>query len=104
MAAAGIGNALRCAVLWYAVQLLETSGVADVEPLASLLTSSGFKLAGVVAVVDAEVGSSQLQQQEVALAQVCTHACFVHCNLSRSNIRSCLLACLPASLAVCGPV
>lgn len=54
------------------LQLLETSGVADVEPLAALLTSSGFKLSGVVAVVDAEAGSSQLQHEEVALAQVCT--------------------------------
>jgi G3E family GTPase len=52
------------------MQLLETSGVADVEPLASLLTSSGFKLAGVVTVVDAEEGGRQLQQEEVALAQV----------------------------------
>jgi G3E family GTPase len=54
-----------------ATQLLETSGVADVEPLASLLSSSGFKLAGVVAVVDAEAGSSQLKHEDVALAQVC---------------------------------
>lgn len=53
------------------VQLLETSGVADVEPLAALLTSSGFKLAGVVTVVDAEAGSSQLEHEGVALAQVC---------------------------------
>jgi G3E family GTPase len=52
------------------VQLLETSGVADVEPLASMLTSNGFKLAGVVTVVDAEAGSYQIQQEEVALAQV----------------------------------
>lgn len=50
--------------------MLETSGVADVEPLASMLTSSGFKLAGVVTVVDAEAGSSQLQHEDVALAQV----------------------------------
>jgi len=57
-------------MLLLVAQLLETSGVADVEPLASMLTSSGFKLAGVVTVVDAEAGSSQLQHEEVALAQV----------------------------------
>jgi G3E family GTPase len=35
-----------------------------------MLTSNGFKLAGVVTVVDAEAGSYQIQQEEVALAQV----------------------------------
>ena len=58
--------------LCMSLQLLETSGVADVDPLTSLLTSCGFKLAGVVTVVDAEAGSSQLQQKGVALAQVKT--------------------------------
>jgi G3E family GTPase len=85
-----------CAVLCCAAQLLETSGVADVEPLASLLTSSGFKLAGVVAVVDAEAGSSQLQGEEVALAQVggssglYTCACLTCASQSVEKVSACL--------------
>lgn len=51
------------------LQLLETSGVADAEPLAASLGKSGFRLTGVVAVVDAEAGL-ELLQQDIAQAQV----------------------------------
>jgi hypothetical protein len=51
------------------LQLLETSGVADAEPLAASLAVAGFKLTGVAVLVDAEAGQAVLQQ-EVALAQV----------------------------------
>ena len=69
------------------MQLLETSGVADVEPLASLLSSSGFKLAGVVAVVDAEAGAVQLQEEEVALAQVRGGGGFQGCRWVSTTVR-----------------
>jgi G3E family GTPase len=51
------------------LQLLETSGLADVQPLADSLQSCGFTLAGVVAVVDAEAAQTVLQLP-VASAQV----------------------------------
>jgi hypothetical protein len=51
------------------LQLLETSGVADAEPLAASLAAAGFKLTGVAVLVDAEAGQAVLQQ-EVAVAQV----------------------------------
>jgi Ni2+-binding GTPase involved in maturation of urease and hydrogenase len=50
--------------------LLETSGVSDAGALADLLAGCGFRLHGVVAVLDAEAGTQQLQQHAVALAQV----------------------------------
>lgn len=59
--------AARCCTL----QLVETSGVADAEPLAAALASHGCRLECVVAVVDAEAGAAALQQ-EVAAAQVCS--------------------------------
>ncbi|KAF8063826.1 yciC [Scenedesmus sp. PABB004] len=49
--------------------LLETSGVADAEPLAAALAGAGFRLAAVVAVVDAEAGQAALCQ-DVAVAQL----------------------------------
>ncbi|GFH22921.1 CobW C-terminal domain-containing protein [Haematococcus lacustris] len=52
------------------VQVVETSGVGDAEPLAALLLAHGFRLEAVVAVVDAEAGLAALQQQAVARAQV----------------------------------
>jgi G3E family GTPase len=62
---------MSCAPL----QLLETSGVADAEPLAASLAAAGFRLTGVAALVDAEAGQEVLQQ-EVAVAQVrCSHVC-----------------------------
>jgi hypothetical protein len=51
------------------LQVLETSGAAVAEPLAGALLSCGFSLELVVAVVDAEAGAGQLQQ-ELAQAQV----------------------------------
>ncbi|WIA21989.1 hypothetical protein OEZ85_004344 [Tetradesmus obliquus] len=48
--------------------LLETSGVADAEPLAASLAAAGFRLAGVVVLVDAEAGLGVLTQ-DVAVAQ-----------------------------------
>lgn len=51
------------------MQLLETSGVADAEPLAASLSRAGFRLTAVVAVVDAEAGLEVLEQP-VAVAQV----------------------------------
>lgn len=51
------------------MQLLETSGVADAAPLAASLSAAGFRLTGVVAVVDVEAGL-ELLQQEIAQAQV----------------------------------
>jgi G3E family GTPase len=54
---------------WCAPQLLETSGVADAEPLAASLAAAGFKLTGVAVLVDAEAGQAVLQQ-DVAVAQV----------------------------------
>jgi G3E family GTPase len=50
-------------------ELLESSGVADAEPLAASLAAAGFRLASVAVVVDAEAGLAVLQQ-EVAVAQV----------------------------------
>jgi hypothetical protein len=52
-------------------QLLETSGVADAEPLAGALGRAGLRLSCVVTLVDAEQGLAALEQ-EVAVAQVST--------------------------------
>jgi G3E family GTPase len=51
-------------------QLIETSGVADAQPLASLLAKHGFELECVVAVVDGEAGLTTLSHQPVAAAQL----------------------------------
>eukprot|EP00775_Hariotina_reticulata_P001519 gene1519-1856_t len=66
-----------CSVMLYDVgldpscclQLLETSGVADAEPLAASLTAAGFRLTAVVAVIDAEAGLAVLKQP-IAVAQL----------------------------------
>lgn len=62
--------------------------MADVEPLASMLSSSGFKLAGVVTVVDGEAGSSQLAGEEVAVAQVsrCECLCYTGVDCAQSPV------------------
>ncbi len=48
---------------------METSGVADAEPLAQSLAKQGFRLDCIVAVVDADAGLAALEQP-VAVAQV----------------------------------
>lgn len=52
-----------------ASQVVETSGVADAEPLGASLAAAGFQLDAVVAVVDAEAGMAALEQP-IAQAQV----------------------------------
>ena len=54
------------------MQIVETSGAGDAEPLARMLPLTGFRLDAIVAVVDAEAGAVALATQEVARQQVTT--------------------------------